>query len=289
MKEIIICGSILSFVLCFVIGHILHRKQKTFNKDTNKEFIININVATAGVLLGISLHHILCESIEHLQDITKGTIGNGRLLRFCTMAYFFGFLFMFFLEKICINHVHNSKLENMIYSEFTVEFNQQKNNIEYYKMKKRQSQITSYIFIYTIMCFHSVLAGIGSSFNIQSTTILIFILISFMIHKMMDTMIISKGMLEINLNKKIYYVLLCIFSLMTPSGFLTGSYIDINHMDKFYALVLFFFQLFTGGIFLYIATIEIMIEYVLDMEKKTRKCIIFMVFYFLVSIIGYLD
>jgi len=158
-----------------------------------------------------------------------------------------------------------------------------------YLKKKYRSELLTQIFIFVSMCMHSVIAGIGASFGSSSKTVLAFVIISFMVHKVMDVAIVAKGLIELRVRRLVYVTFIFTFAFMTPVGMLMGAYIKGRNLDSTSLVFLYFLQLFTGGIFLYIAVIEIFIEHFIQKPNKFKKFFVFLIFYSVTSLIAYVD
>jgi len=173
-----------------------------------------------------------------------------------------------------------SKTENYVHERKT------KTSTESYLKKKYRSELLTQIFIFVSMSMHSVIAGIGASFGSSSKTVLAFVIISFMVHKVMDVAIVAKGLIELGVRRLVYVTFIFTFAFMTPVGMLMGAYIKGRNLDSTSLVFLYFLQLFTGGIFLYIAVIEIFIEHFIQKPNKFKKFFVFLIFYSVTSLIA---
>lgn len=385
----VVIVSIISFSLSLLAGGCFYFKRHLFITSVNSNFVSNANVAAAGVLISMGLHHILCEALVDLTETLEADIDKLKLLKICTFIFFSGFMFMFIAEKICIRYKHDEHFEKYIvsgapitaldmemaekkknddvrnkkhghgsanrrtkklvldersektieesenedddmssYSESldsisesyskrqrnssnsgfkiapfisTVDVNNSTNDdsesddepymsdMKQYMSKKYRSELFTQVLIFISLCLHSVVAGVGSSFNKGSQTAMAFVMISFMLHKIMDVAIVAKGLLELHVRRIVYVLFVFTFAFMTPVGMMLGAYIRARELDKNGLVFVYFLQLFTGGIFVYIAIIDIFIEHFIDKGHKWSKLGIFMTFYITVSIIAYVD
>jgi len=110
---IVICC--ISFFLSLAIGVLIYfKKDFLFKDDKNSNRVSIANVAAAGVLIAMALHHILCEALIELLKMLGDSIESLRLFKMATMVFFMGFLFMFICEKLLIKHNHDEAIEKTI-------------------------------------------------------------------------------------------------------------------------------------------------------------------------------
>ena len=117
MTEIktVVIVSCISFLLSIFVGFGFYAKRSLFSaKSKNSNFVSDANVAAAGVLIAMGFHHILCEALINLNDIFRDSIEELKLLKICTIVFFMGFMFMFIVEKLCIQHTHDEDVEKYI-------------------------------------------------------------------------------------------------------------------------------------------------------------------------------
>jgi solute carrier family 39 (zinc transporter), member 1/2/3 len=208
------------------------------------------NAFAGGVFLGAGLIHMLPDA----QSGFKSIVGDVDYPWFALICGF-GFLFIFFLERVLLNHSHEANIE---------------------ESSDSKKALFPYVLMF-ILSIHSIITGIALGIENQMTQAAV-ILLAVLAHKGTASFALGVSLLRSNTSKKKFYSMISFFSFMTPLGVILGYLFSIllsgNAEQRFEAI----FDALAAGTFLYIAIVDILNE-----EFATRKKLISKFFFLLIG------
>lgn len=265
---------------------------------TSSKFLGLANAFSGGLFLGIGLFHILPESAEKLEGLTKAPI-----------AYFLAFAsyaIILFVEKIAFDshslihkhgheqeheheqkHIQNSEeahqqdLENVQSIEEENHKNEQVQSSEREhenaneptivneRNEKKSSGITPYILLFGL-AFHGLFEGmaLGIQSEIKGT---VFLFLAIAAHKWAASLTLGISFVKVKLAKKQLIIMVMIFALIGPVGIALGLILSTTAGDNVEGILL----AISTGTFIYIACSEVIID---EFENPNNKFIKFLMF-----------
>jgi hypothetical protein len=146
------------------------------------------------------------------------------------------------------------------------------------------------IVLYCSLCIHSLAAGIGTSFHHTSRLSMVLLVLSYLIDKTTDTVIIANALLQLGTGRTLYFACSFLFAFATPLGIALGTYLRIqlptvDRGSKTLAVVALL-QMFVGGILLQ-TSLSTMTAELHPTTFTLRKFALFCFFYFTIAFTTY--
>jgi zinc transporter 1/2/3 len=275
----IIILKIISFIIIFFEALFFGLMPNYIDScKTNQNCMGYASSFTGGLFLGISLIHILPESIEKYDEIPISSF-----------FAFITFCFIFYIDKIKLsskNHHHNSLLEeNLLNKQINnlKEFENVKENInnidnndinyeQIINKNEHQTNQTNFLFLFALG-FHAFFEGISLGASKEYKTLLT-MLIGILADKWAEALSLGITFVKTNIKFKKYLTIIIIFSLISPFGILIGLLATLSESKIIEAI----FLGITSGTFIYISICDVLIEEFIEEENDKNKSIKFLFF-----------
>jgi len=153
------------------------------------------------------------------------------------------------------NDVDETETED---SSILVESSEQEKN--QYRLQYK-SELLSFVFLCVSLNLHAFLVGIAISLSAAeaySVSKNILFALAFAIHKCIDTTILVKSLINLNVSKIVFCANIALFSVTVPLGVLIGTQISSFSAEAQVAIA--WLRAFIGGMFFNIAIFELLIE-----------------------------
>ena len=274
------------------------------------KFLSISNAFSGGLFLGIGLFHVLPESAEMLEGLSKAPIAY-----FCA---FLSYALILFVEKVAFNshallhhgHDHNNDNDRITLGLNTTkgevkDENDAENDKKEFMVKEKleakeeeieekhingkehdhenedkehehshehkSSAITPYILLLALG-FHGFFEGmaLGIQSDIQNTLSLF---LAIMAHKWAASLTLGISIVKAGVEKKQLIIMILIFAFIGPIGVVIGIILSETANDNLQGI----FLAISVGTFIYIACSEVLVEEFENLEHKYLKFCMFMV------------
>jgi len=243
----------------------------------NDSFTPFIKMFSSGVILSLSLVHIVPESINDLNIITEFPLGGTMVL--------IGLLFMIIIENVSNlllaknrNPITNTSIEHSLvqHSASTATHNHICVNNHNLNLENNHKTSSLVLHIFEFSCiFHSFIIGLSLGLLTEQDEIRK-LMIALLFHQMIEGMSLGTMLLSSKANKLKSFIFITAYSLMTPLGITTGLIIEktsssptelsINWIASRGCLLGI-----SAGMLLYISLIQLIIE---ELSKKETLAIV---------------
>lgn len=257
---------LLSIILIFIASGLgcIGTSIKKANRDGSGYQLVKM--FSAGVILSLSLVHIIHEASEGLIEVLDYPLGNA-----CALA---GMIFLLILEHLCHGLVTEKpeSLECFIEDE---EHGPQEHHahtcinnrnaiIEESTHHRHNSTIMAYMFEFACV-FHSLF--IGMSLGITKEEVVVKkIMIALLFHQFLEGISLGCILHNTMMSRWKKIVMMTLFSATTPIGIVVGKTVGDAHVQgRTHTIVTGCFQGISGGMLLYVALFQIIAE---EMSKK---------------------
>lgn len=188
-----------------------------------------------GIFLGAAFFHMLPQATSEFAAI----LGSQKL-PLANLLCGFGFASLLLLEKVIIHHA---------------------------KQRYRNSiQVIPYILI-LVLSLHALTEGAALGVN-TTTSNAVIIFIAIIVHKTSESFAIASNLTKKNISLSRSFLLIMIFSLMTPIGIFLGSFSSYGISPHNSTLLEAVINSFAAGTFLYIATLHNLLHR--DIHEETN-------------------
>ncbi|QDU60993.1 zinc transporter ZupT [Planctomycetes bacterium Pan216] len=198
------------------------------------------NAAAGGIFLAIGLIHILPDASDGLSGVSRLMGGYPVAGLACSL----GFLVLFSIERVVLSSAHHHDEPS---TQSVVEGTE-------------ETAQPSWLFplvLLTVLAFHSFMAGVALGLPEDLITAMV-LTGAILAHKGSAAFALAVSMLRVGMPRGTIFILVMVFSLMTPlgvgGGYLLGELLQGSDVHAVSSMVL----AFAAGTFLYIAAIDIL-------------------------------
>ena len=251
--------KLISAAAIFLVGIVGGLLSKWLSSNKKSKLLFSLgNTFAGGVFLGAGLIHMLPDAQEGFQSI----VGNSDYPWFALICVF-GFLFIFFLERVLLHHSHDSDIV---------------------QTKSSDKLLYPYVLM-LILSIHSIIAGIALGIEEKSVQIII-ILLAVLAHKGTASFALGVSLLRGKTDKKKFISTISFFSFMTPLGIILGYLFSIflsgNAEQRFEAI----FDALAAGTFIYIAILDILNEEFSERSRLISKYVLLLIGFGIMALVA---
>jgi len=268
-KAIVFFSFVLETFLFAFVPVLLSNRLKTSIRDR----VLGIaNAFAGGLFLSAGFIHLLGETHDVLDAEIPGA------LPFALFLSSLGFLATFFFEKVFFAdyHTHDSG-DRLLLKNNTDEGEKHYGTSEIISDKEQHKQhIASHPWVPYILLIvlsaHSMISGIaiGVQSNVDSALPLFIAIVS---HKWIEAIAVSVSLMRMDLPRKKFLILIIVYTMMEPIGLVIGTVITTFLGKDSTYLIEAVAGAIASGTFIYVATMDIMIEEFSQSKDKYIKAL----------------
>jgi len=252
----------------FTASNVMGIVPLCLNYETNKFLFKLLKVFSGGILLGLSLIHIMPDGVNLLSNIIDYPIGG---VFVCS-----GMLLLILLNCI-LTHLNNNHEHQEIstHEHNCISILSSSQSVEIALRNKQATE--SYIMEFGCI-FHSLIIGLSTGF-IKNDSLLVVMIIALSLHQGFEGIALGTILIKTkNFSKAKKILMLIVYSFITPIGIAIGS--SVNHLydplDYNYQFAEGSLNCFSCGLLLYVSLYNLLGEEFSQTDSLIKQLLMFL-------------